>query len=156
MHLIRSSWTYFNVEVNSPKSSFAEFFLARPHSPGVLNKNQTIWLDAARPCSTHIPPLFPWNTPMQLHSIPTPRNTFASIEKLTKFVEITYLIKTSVRERVQQTHFRQQRVCWTWNLTFSLVLKTQYLQKKLTKSNWINLTPVKIQKRTIVERCFLV
>jgi hypothetical protein len=44
--------------------------------PGVLNKDQTIWLDGAKPANTCIPPSFLGNAP----ALPTPKNTFTSIK----------------------------------------------------------------------------
>jgi hypothetical protein len=55
-------------------------FLAGLASKGVLNKDPTVWLDGARPANTCITPSFLGNAPAQLCSVPTPKNTFASIK----------------------------------------------------------------------------
>jgi hypothetical protein len=46
-------------------------------SQGVLNKDPTVWLDAARLANTCIPPFFLENVSAQPHSILPPKNTFA-------------------------------------------------------------------------------
>jgi hypothetical protein len=76
--------------VNLPDSLFA-IFLAGFSSQCVLNKDLTVWLDGARPANTCIPPSFLGNVSAQPHGAPYPKNTFASIKKLAKFGEITFL-----------------------------------------------------------------
>ncbi len=78
------------IKISSPDSFFCLNYPASFASQQVLNKDPTVWLDGARPDSTSIPPSFYWNTPMQLHVALNPKNTFASIEKLAKFSEITF------------------------------------------------------------------
>ncbi len=57
----------------------------------VLSKDPIVWLDGARPAKTCIPPSFLRNMPMQTHSVPAPKNTFASTNKFAKFGEITFI-----------------------------------------------------------------
>jgi hypothetical protein len=44
--------------------------------PGVLNKDQTVWLDGVKLANTCIPPSFLGNAP----ALPSPKNTFTSIK----------------------------------------------------------------------------
>jgi hypothetical protein len=55
-------------------------FLAGLASKGFLKKDPTVWLDGAKPANTCITPSFLGNVPAQLCSVPTPKNTFASIK----------------------------------------------------------------------------
>jgi hypothetical protein len=73
------------------QTHFRLIFSCQLCRPGVINKDPSVWLDAARPANTSFPPSFPGNTPVQPRSILTPQNTYASIEKLATFSEMTYL-----------------------------------------------------------------
>jgi len=64
-------------------------FPAGSASQGALNEDYSVGLDGARPANTCIPPSFP---PLQSCGVPTPKNTFANIKKIS-------------RKRVPQTHF---------------------------------------------------
>jgi len=74
---MKISWVHFSVS-----SHFAE---------GVLNKDHAVWLEGARPASAYILPSSAQNVLIQPKGIPTPKNTFASLKKFAKFVEITFL-----------------------------------------------------------------
>ncbi len=79
MHLVKSSWMYFSIEVNLLNSLFAKFFLPASPAKGALNKEPTYSLDGARPAKTCTPPTsFPGNAPVPLCGVPTPKNMFAS------------------------------------------------------------------------------
>ena len=70
MCLIKSSWIYFTIEVNSPYLHFANVFWV---SWGILDKDPTFYLDRARPVNTYIPPTFLGKVPSQPCSIPNPK-----------------------------------------------------------------------------------
>jgi hypothetical protein len=79
---------FFSIEVNLP-NDFLPNFSSWLHRQGVLNKDCTVWLDVVRPANTHIPPSFLRNAPVQMHSVPTYKSTFANVKNkqiLTLFV----------------------------------------------------------------------
>ncbi len=129
MHLIKSSCMFFPIKVNSLNPPLDKYF---SRWKGFLNKAPPVWLDGARPSSTCIPPSFLENMLEHARQTPNFKNTF-KFKKLAKFRDITFLLKKTI-ERVQLSHFWQQWVCWTVNLTFSLVLSTWYIRAQQSSS----------------------
>jgi hypothetical protein len=56
-----------------------------------LGKDPTVWLDGARPAKTCIPPSFQGNAYTEPSCIPTPKNIFASINKLAVKIVKSYV-----------------------------------------------------------------
>jgi hypothetical protein len=82
---------YFSIEVNSSDSLFAAFFPVGFAGHGVLNKDSTVWIDRDRQSNNCIPPSILGNMAAQLCSIPTPKNTFASVKKLVNLAKSLFI-----------------------------------------------------------------
>ncbi len=127
MFQMKSSWVYFSVEADSPNSLFAKILW-----PALLPCGFSIrifLLDQMEleiptpvshpPCSVTCP---------RSHVAYPPFKKIGRIKKIANFNEIILFIRTKIRERVWQAHFKQKWVCQI------KLKKTFYLQEKLPQT----------------------